>query len=108
RLEAESPATNEQALLTSSTPDSTECVKAGEEVNQAQNASDTADKLFHYRRALRLCPESPAFHLGLGEVYLSLGRSEDAEFEFREALRIDPTFRPAVVQLGSLNQPERY
>ncbi len=98
----------ERALHSKNTPDTTECHKAEEEVNQARGASETADKLFHFRRALRLCPENPSFHLGLGEVYLSLGRTEDAEFEFREALRLDPTYRPAVVQLGALNQPERY
>jgi tetratricopeptide (TPR) repeat protein len=75
---------------------SAECQRAEEEASKAALAPEIADKLFHYRRALRLCPDSPYYHNGLGEVYLALNRYEDAEFEFREALKLDPSFKPAL------------
>jgi tetratricopeptide (TPR) repeat protein len=104
QAEAVSTMNSPSAML----PDTPECQKAEQEVQSARSAEETADRLFHYRRALRLCPQSPDFHLGLGDVYLSLGRKDDAEYEYREALRIEPTHRDAVVKLGALNQPETY
>ena len=71
---------------------SSECAAAEREVKSAQAAAEAADRLFHYRRALRLCPDSPVYHNGLGELYLSLNRNKDAQFEFEEALRLDPSF----------------
>lgn len=86
----------------SSTPNTPECEKAQEEAGKAERAGQIADKLFHFRRALRLCPTNPAFHNGLGEVYLSLDRRDDAKFEFSEALRIDPSFTPAQQHLSGM------
>ncbi|MBN8549842.1 MAG: tetratricopeptide repeat protein [Deltaproteobacteria bacterium] len=79
-----------------------ECTQAEGEVNKAAGSAELADKLFHYRRALRLCPDNPAYHNGLGEIYLSLNRRNDAEFEFREALNLDPQFQAATNNLNSL------
>ena len=81
-----------------------ECIKAESEVRSVGQALEPADRLFHYRRALRMCPTNPAFHNGLGEVYVSLGRKTDAEFEFKEALKLDPAFDSAVKNLNALNQ----
>ena len=63
-----------------------------------------ADKLFHYRRALRLCPDNALYHNGLGEIYRSLNRLDDAEYEFREALRLDPGFQTARENLSGLSR----
>lgn len=82
--------------------DSTECNNAREEVQRAKLLDDPADKLFHYRRAMRLCPGVAEFHNELGELYLSLDRSGDAKYEFDQALQIDPTFQPAQRNLASL------
>lgn len=81
---------------------SAECVQAEGEISKASASSELADKLFHYRRALRLCPDNPSYHNGLGEIYLSLNRRNDAEFEFREALNLNPEFQPATNNLNSL------
>ncbi|NMC62480.1 MAG: tetratricopeptide repeat protein, partial [SAR324 cluster bacterium] len=65
-----------------------ECGEAQDEVNKANEAIDSADKLFHLRRALRLCPNNSSYHTMLGDLYLKLGRKEDADFEFGEARRL--------------------
>lgn len=81
---------------------SAECKQAEEEVTQAKISAEASDKLFHYRRALRLCPDSAAHHNGLGEVYMSLGRKVDAEFEFQQALKVEPGFSPAEENLTKI------
>lgn len=91
------------ALSTSDGPLS-ECQQAAAEVERAQAARDAADKLFHYRRALRLCPNNARYHSGLGEVYLSLNRRTDAEFEFKEALVLDPDESAARRNLTAMNR----
>lgn len=85
-----------------------ECGEADKEAQQAQSVADSADKLFHLRKALRLCPNNASYHNRLGEVYQSLGRAEDAKFEFQEALRIDPTLTAAQNNLGSESDSSKY
>ncbi len=85
-------------------PVSAECQDAKSEIEQAMSASDTADKLFYYRRALRLCPDNPTYHTGMGKLYLTLGRAEDARFEFSEALRLDPTHEGATEGMKNLQK----
>lgn len=84
--------------------DSADCQRARVEADEASNAVDNADKLFHFRRALRLCPDHPAYHNGLGEIYMRMGRQGDAEFEFKEALRLNPNFVPALRNLENRNE----
>lgn len=79
-----------------------ECVEAKKEYSSALSSIQIADKLYHYRRALRLCPDHAGYHTGLGKVYLSLNRFEDAKYEFEQALVIDPSFKPAKEQLASI------
>jgi len=93
--------------VTSLSPDqatSADCQQAQEEMRNGDRAVNSADKLFHYRRALRLCPGRAEFHNSLGEVYLQMQRREDAEYEFREALRLDPGFLPAQNNLHALKR----
>jgi tetratricopeptide (TPR) repeat protein len=82
-----------------------ECRDAGEEIQKAGQVREVADKLFHNRRALRLCPQDPALHHSLAGVYLELGRLEDAKFEFQEALRLDPSYEPSKAALKNLKSP---
>jgi outer membrane lipoprotein SlyB len=91
-------------IVKKETPPSAECTEAKKEYDSAVEAQEIADKLYHYRRALRLCPENPGFHTGLGKVYMTLNRNEDASYELNEALRIDPQFRPALEQLRILKK----
>lgn len=81
-----------------------DCVQAGQEANKASSSFELADKLFHLRRALRLCPDKAEYHNELGEVYSALNRKADAAFEFRETLRLDPDNQDARNNLQSLKQ----
>ncbi|MCI5064810.1 tetratricopeptide repeat protein [bacterium] len=90
--DTEIEASDETARLVETTE---ECGKASEEAARGNAAESTADKLFYFRRALRLCPDAPEWHVELGRVYRSLGRHEDAKFEYEEALRIQPEFEAA-------------
>ena len=96
--------TNIQASNTASSFTSAECKEAEAEIQKAQGAIQTADQLFHYRRALRLCPNNPAYHNGLGEIYLSLSRREDAKYEFEKALEVDPTYQAAKDNIALLRR----
>lgn len=83
--------------------DTSDCSGASSEVGKANLASDSADKLFHLRRALRMCPSNAAYHNQLGELYMTLNRNEDAKFEFNEALKIDPSLQSATANLEGVN-----
>lgn len=95
----EAPVVDQVAAVSSSAPSSVDCNNAEVEVGKATAATDSADKLFHLRRALRLCPDNAPFHIQLGELYLSLNRQEDARYEYNEALRIDPSSEAATTGL---------
>ncbi len=73
-----------------STTTSPECQEAKKEITSAGQAQITAEKLYHFRRAQRLCPEDVSVHAGLGKVYLELDRKDDARHEFQEALKREP------------------
>ena len=92
------------ASLAEEKPLSPDCRSGFSEAMKGKQAADVSERLFHYRRALRLCPDEPAFHNGLGEVYLSLSRKADAEFEFKEALRLDPNFGAAEDNLKAISE----
>ncbi|MGI6681016.1 MAG: tetratricopeptide repeat protein [Bdellovibrionota bacterium] len=79
---------------------SNDCEKAKAKATLAKQTEVLADKLFYYRKALRLCPSSPEYHNGLGEVYMVLNRREDAVFEFKEALKLNPEFYTAKKNLN--------
>lgn len=66
------------------------CVDAEAEAKRARTSDSDADRLYYYSRALKLCPESSQYHLEAGKVYADIGRKEDAEMEFRQAIDLDP------------------
>lgn len=81
---------------------SKECKGASAEVKKANDAKDSGDKLFHYRRALRICPNDAAIHKDLGALYASLGRKEDAVFEYQEALKANTGDEEAKAKIAEL------
>ncbi|HMO01893.1 MAG TPA: glycine zipper domain-containing protein [Oligoflexia bacterium] len=80
-----------------------DCVLADGEMKRAESSVSTADKLYHMRRALRLCPSSPVYHNAIGEMYVAMGRTSDARYEFDEALKLDPNFSAAKNNLEKLS-----
>lgn len=80
------------------------CGQAAADLKEGMALSSHGDKLFHYRRAIRLCPTDPKFHNALGEFYLSLKRYDDARHEFKEALSVDSSFRKAQQNLKELEK----
>jgi tetratricopeptide (TPR) repeat protein len=85
---------------------SSECKEALAERDLALEAPQNSDKLFHLRRALRLCPQSAPLHHELGKVYASMERRQDAESEFKQALSIDPSLSAAKNALSDLLKQE--
>lgn len=81
-----------------------DCGKAEGEAVRARASVSEADQLFYFRRALRLCPKSTQYHLEIGKIYSTLGRKEDAEFEFRQVLDLDPKNQEAKNLLGSTSK----
>ena len=92
------------AKLTETTRPAGGCSEGKEARDAAAAASDDSDKLFHLRKALRLCPHSAETHYELGKAYLSMSRAADANYEFKQALSIDPSFKPAQESLKELDQ----
>lgn len=80
------------------------CAEGKEARDAAAAASDDSDKLFHLRKALRLCPQSAETHYELGKAYLHMSRAADANYEFKQALSIDPSFKPAQESLKEVDQ----
>lgn len=83
-----------------------QCGTADQEYRKGQSATESADRLFHIRRAIRLCPSSPKYHNELGKLYQSMKRSKDAEYEFRQALNIDPNFEEASANIKTISAGE--
>jgi tetratricopeptide (TPR) repeat protein len=89
-----------QVVADSDSSDS--CAEAEKDRTAAQNAMDSSDKLFHLRRALRLCPNNARMHHELGKVYVAMDRRNDAELEFKQALDVDPSYAPAKQSLDHI------
>ena len=85
---------------------SAECSEALKERDRANTAQANSDKLYHLRRALRLCPNNAPLHYTLGSVYASMDRRADAESEYKEALKADPSFSLAQKALGDILKEE--
>lgn len=94
--------TSDTSALNSVPSDASDCTGAKSEAEKAGEKTEPADKLFHIRRALRMCPDDPAYHVQLGELYKTLNRTDDAMFEYKEALRIDSSNSDAKRSLAAL------
>lgn len=90
-----SPTTSTAKRIPQQQEPSKVCEEASAESRRAAAATDEADKLFHLRRALRLCPNKASFHHELGQLYASMKRTTDAQHEFKKALSLDPEYEEA-------------
>ncbi len=92
--------------LSSNSVQGADCKEAQSEAERALAAASAADKLFYYRRALKLCPQNAAYHVETGKIYVEIERSEDAAFEFRQALDLQPGNSEAKSALSLLDKKE--
>ncbi len=106
KQEKEKIATNIAKLSSSSKQpikDSGSCKDATVEAERAKQASSEADKLFYFRRAARLCPANPDYRVSIGQVYASLGKTEQARVEFEKAVELDPNNEIANEELSLMD-----
>jgi Flp pilus assembly protein TadD len=99
-------ATTSTASISAPSASSNECKEALSEKELASQAPDNSDKLFHLRRALRLCPNNAVLHYELGNVYRLMERPTNAEDEFKQALSMDPNLAPAKHALAEMLKNE--
>jgi cytochrome c-type biogenesis protein CcmH/NrfG len=92
------------AKVAQNTTTSEGCQQGKEAREAAANTSENSDKLFHLRKALRVCPNSAETHYDMGKVYLSMDRAADANYEFKQALSINPNYTAAQESLKELDQ----
>ena len=59
-----------------------------------------ADVLKYYKKEASEVPKDPALRVGYGNVLMKAGREEEAVFQYREALRLDPLAVEAYYSLG--------
>lgn len=64
------------------------------------NTGQYFDSYLHYRRALRMAPDSPSIHLGLAHLNIRRGRLEEAERWAHRALELDPSSARASLIMG--------
>jgi tetratricopeptide (TPR) repeat protein len=69
---------------------------------KARIAANPEDKVYFYKKGLRLCPNNASAHNRLGEIYLKMKKKKDAEYQFRRALEINPDYYPAQRNLDKL------
>lgn len=78
------------------------CKEAVKEAERGLKSSSDADRLFYLRRASRLCPSEPTYHVELGRMLSSLGKNNEAKQELKHALTLDPKNQIARDELSIL------
>ncbi|MEW6300198.1 MAG: tetratricopeptide repeat protein, partial [Thermodesulfobacteriota bacterium] len=66
------------------------CNRAFSLFDAARNAPTEEEAIDRYREGLALCPADDVAHNELGELYMRLGRKDEAVAAFTEALRLNP------------------
>ncbi len=88
--------------LAEAVPHDGPCGEAAKEATRGLKSSSDADRLFYFRRAIRLCPEQPEYYVEVGKVYVNIGRTQDAQHEFNKALELDPDNEAAQEELSMI------
>lgn len=82
-----------------------ETQKAVTYFQQGQDAHEKGDlskAIELYKKALEIIPEFPEAEFQLGNAYLSLNKTEEAEGAFRRAIELREDWTPPIAALGSL------
>ncbi len=64
------------------------------------SSSEWSFAVIRFQNALASSPTRPGLHVGLGEVFLRVGRLDQAAQEFEHELQLDPHSLRAIVRLG--------
>jgi tetratricopeptide (TPR) repeat protein len=67
------------------------------------NAGDVARAVYHYRRALKLHPQSHKLYLGLGSAEDESGQTDSAFAHIRLLNQLEPAYAPGFFGLGNLH-----
>jgi Flp pilus assembly protein TadD len=59
-----------------------------------------SEAIIHFRKALRLRPNTPEIHYNMAITLMNLGRPDDAISHYREAVRLNPRYAEAHYNLG--------
>lgn len=63
---------------------------------------NAGDAEYEFAEAIRLAPQNPSYHYGLGEAYAAMGKWQQAMRKYEDALRIDPgnpEYRTSIAQV---------
>ncbi len=75
----------------------------------------TDDAIFHYQKALEICPNYPEAHFNLGIQFAYIGRIDEAIFQYQKALEANPSYfeacnnlANAFIKTGRINEAVAY
>lgn len=69
---------------------------------EAEKAGDTNEAFDYYQEAIARNGQSKSAHFDIGHIWQTWGQPEQAESEYRTALRLNPNFAPALHNLAEL------
>ena len=102
QIKAETEALRQQARQAEKERE--DCNTAFYTFEEARKAADEDAAVATYREGLRLCPTDDVAHNELGELYLRLGRRDEAILAFEEAVRLNANFVRAQRNLQDAQQ----
>jgi len=78
------------------------CYRAFRDFEKAQTVKDPHKAVSIYRQGLSICPDDDVAHYELGKILRGVGQTKAAEKEFEAALKINPNFTEAKLQLEAI------
>lgn len=80
------------------------CNRAYGSFEKAQAARAPREAVALYRDGLKLCPDDDVAHYELGKILAGMGRQQEAHEEFEAALKINPNFKGARLEMEKLTR----
>jgi tetratricopeptide (TPR) repeat protein len=80
------------------------CNRAYGSFEKGQAAKEPREAVALYRDGLKLCPDDDVAHYELGKILAGMGRRDEARDEFEAALKINPNFKGARLEMEKLKR----